>query len=84
MSRKPSAEPRPAPIVWLSLEQAADTVGVQRTTLRRWALDGDPRLPAYQVWGDGNHSPVEFRYKKSDVEAYQERLAGQPAEAQEA
>jgi excisionase family DNA binding protein len=68
----------------MSLEQAADTVGMQRTTLRRWALDGDPRLPAYQVWGDGNRSPVQFRFKKSDVDSFQALTAAQPADSQEA
>jgi excisionase family DNA binding protein len=69
--------PRPVPDVWLSVEQVAELLALPRTTVYRWARDGDDRLPAYQVWDDGNRSPVRFRYKKSDVEAFQAQTAGQ-------
>jgi excisionase family DNA binding protein len=83
MARK-QTEPRPMPEVWLSLEQAADLLGVPRPTLRRRALDGDSRLPAYQVWDAGNHTPVQFRFKKSDVDAFQALMATQDGGAREA
>ena len=68
---KKLAEPRPEPEVWLSVEQTAELLALPRTTVYRWARDGDARLPAYQTWGEGNSSHVQFRFKKSDVETFQ-------------
>jgi len=76
MARRPT-EPRPEPEVWLSVEQTAEVLALPRTTVYRWARDGDARLPAYQTWGEGNRSPVQFRFKKSDVDRYQASTAGQ-------
>jgi excisionase family DNA binding protein len=64
-------EPRAVPDVWLSVEQVAEVLELPRTTVYRWARDGDARLPAYQVWDDGNSNAVRFRFKKSDLEAFQ-------------
>jgi excisionase family DNA binding protein len=64
-------EKRPVQEEWLSLEQTADTLGVPREDVRRWARDGDPRVPAYQVWDEDNGNRGRFRFKKSDVEAFQ-------------
>ena len=69
---KKVAEPRPAAEVWLSLEQVAAALEMPRETVRRWARDGDPRLPAYKVWDDGAGEHGRFRFKKSDVDAFQE------------
>jgi excisionase family DNA binding protein len=77
-------EPRPVPEVWLSVEQVAEVLELPRTTVYRWARDGDARLPAYQVWDEGNSSAVRFRFKKSDLEAYQALPAVQDAPPPEA
>jgi excisionase family DNA binding protein len=77
---KKTAEPRPAPEVWLSLEQTAEALQLPRETVRRWARDGDARLPAYKVWDEGAGDHGRFRFKKADVEAFQARtLAQEPA-----
>ena len=68
---KKAAEPRPAPEVWLSLEQVAEVLQLPRETVRRWARDGDARLPAYKVWDEGAGEHGRFRFKKSDVDAFQ-------------
>lgn len=70
MAEKP-VESRPVSEVWLSVEQVAEVLDLPRTTVYRWARDGDARLPAYQVWDDGNSNAVRFRFKKSDLEAFQ-------------
>lgn len=67
----PKKESRPVEIVWLSLEQAADSLGMATETLRRWSRDGDARVPAYRVWDDDDIKRGRFRFKKSDVEAFQ-------------
>jgi excisionase family DNA binding protein len=78
MAKRPT-EPRPEPEVWLSLEQTAEVLALPRTTVYRWARDGDERLPAYQTWGEGNSSPVQFRFKKSDVESFRALTAAKEA-----
>lgn len=64
-------KPRPVTEVWLSVEEVAQALELPRTTVYRWARDGDERLPAYQVWDEGNSNAVRFRFKQSDLEAYQ-------------
>lgn len=76
----PKKESRPVEVVWLSLEQAADSLGMSPETLRRWSRDGDARVPAYKVWDDDDIKRGRFRFKKSDVEAFQEVMeAKEPA-----
>ena len=81
---KNSLEPRPVAEVWLSLEQVAEVLALPRTTVYRWARDGDARLPAYQTWDEGNRSPVRFRFKKSDVDAFRSLTAAQEVAARDA
>jgi excisionase family DNA binding protein len=70
-------EPRPVAEVWLSLEQTAEALQLPRETVRRWARDGDARLPAYKVWDEGAGDHGRFRFKKSDVDAFQELPSSQ-------
>jgi excisionase family DNA binding protein len=56
---------------WLSLEQVAAALEVPWATVYRWARDGDPCLPAYKVWDEGDSKQGRFRFKKQDVEAFQ-------------
>ena len=78
MSNK-SQEKRPVGEDWLSLEQTAEVLGMPQETVRRWARDGDPRLPAYKVWDEQANGYGRFRFKKSDVEAFQTRALAQDA-----
>jgi hypothetical protein len=70
MEKKPS-EKRTAEVVWLSPEQVAAALVVPAATIRQWARDGDPRVPAYRVWDERDGSHGRFRFKQSDVEAFQ-------------
>jgi hypothetical protein len=72
MSTKPVVE------VWLSLEQASQALGLPWSEVWRWARDGDPRLPAYRVWEEGNSRQGSYRFKKQDVESFQ-TLTQKPA-----
>lgn len=69
----PKKENRPVEEVWLSLEQTADALGESRETLRRWARDGDARVPAYRVWDEADGGRGRFRFKQSEVEAFKAR-----------
>jgi hypothetical protein len=75
---KKRMETRSATEEWLSLEQAAEVLGLPPATVRRRALDGDAPIPAYQFWDEGNNSRVRFRFRKSDLESFHA-----PASAQE-
>lgn len=55
--------------VWLSLEEAAVSLGETQWTVLRWAKDGDPRLPGYKVWDESAGNQGRFRFKKQDVDA---------------
>jgi excisionase family DNA binding protein len=57
-------------VVWLTLEQTAEVLGESWQTVRRWARDGDVRVPAYRVWDESDGDRGRFRFKKSDVEAF--------------
>lgn len=74
MAKKPG-ERQSVEEVWLSLEQVAQTLGLPWATVRRWAWDGDARLPAYRVWDENDGRHGRFRFKKSDVEAFQARTS---------
>jgi excisionase family DNA binding protein len=64
MAKKPTEEQ------WLSLDQAAGILGLSWATVNHWAKAGDPRLPAYKVWDEGDKQG-HFRFKRQDVEALQ-------------
>jgi excisionase family DNA binding protein len=76
MAKKP-VEPRSVEEVWLSLEQVAAALAVPWTTIRRWARDGDARVPAYKVWDEGDGRHGRYRFKKSDVVAFQTLTSAQ-------
>jgi excisionase family DNA binding protein len=77
---KKSLEERPVRDVWLSLEEVAAALAMPQETLRRWARDGDPRVPAYRVWDEGDGRHGRFRFKQSDVEAFRAlTVAQEPA-----
>lgn len=76
---KQRVEKRSPEEVWLSPEQVADFLALPRETVRRWARDGDARVPAYRVWDERDGKHGRFRFKKSDVEAFQALQAQAPA-----
>jgi excisionase family DNA binding protein len=65
-------KPKPSPEEWLSLEEAAEVLGVPWVTVWRWARDGDSRLPAYKTWAAGPRDQVSYRFRKEDVLALRE------------